>query len=199
MSDTRNTRERLLQAAVDLFFEKGYASTSIREIGTKAGITNSLIYHYFTNKEELLFEIVNRSVGDLIDTLKEVMRGVSDPLECLRQMLIGQTALLSAKRQKESKILFSEYHWLTGAKRKALRKSQREVYDIYMEKCRELKQRGILNDINLSVLTFSIFGVLFGFFRWYRDTGSLTKEDVAENIWKFVFYGMLKSRPDDKT
>ena len=199
MPDTRNTRKKLLQAAVDLFFEKGYASTSIREIGTKAGITNSLIYHYFTNKEELLFEIVNRSVGDLIDTLKEVMRGVSDPLECLRQMLIGQTALLSAKRQKESKILFSEYHWLTGAKRKALRKSQREVYDIYMEKCRELKQRGILNDIDLSVLTFSIFGVLFGFFRWYRDTGSLTKEDVAENIWKFVFYGMLKSRPDDKT
>jgi AcrR family transcriptional regulator len=199
MPDTRNTRKKLLQAAVDLFFEKGYASTSIREIGTKAGITNSLIYHYFTNKEELLFEIVNRSVGDLLDTLKEVMRGVSDPLECLRQMLIGQTALLSAKRQKESKILFSEYHWLTGAKRKALRKSQREVYDIYMEKCRELKQRGILNDINLSVLTFSIFGVLFSFFRWYRDTGSLTKEDVAENIWKFVFYGMLKSRPDDKT
>jgi len=199
MPDTRNTRKKLLQAAVDLFFEKGYASTSIREIGTKAGITNSLIYHYFTNKEELLFEIVNRSVGDLLEILKEVMRGVSDPLECLRQMLIGETALLSAKRQKESKILFSEYHWLTGAKRKALRKSQREVYDIYMDKCTELKQRGILNDIDLTVLTFSIFGVLFGFFRWYRDTGSLTKEDVAENIWKFVFYGMLKSRPDDKT
>jgi TetR/AcrR family transcriptional regulator, cholesterol catabolism regulator len=199
MPDTRNTRERLLQAAVDLFFEKGYASTSIREIGSRAGITNSLIYHYFTNKEEMLFEIVNRSVGDLIDTLNEVIRGVSDPLECLRQMLIGQTALLSAKREKESKILFSEYHWLTGAKRKALRKSQRQVYDIYMEKCTELKQKGILNDLDLSVLTFSIFGVLFGFFRWYRDTGSLTKEDVAENIWKFIFYGMLKSRPDDKT
>jgi len=199
MSDTRNTRERLLQAAVDLFFEKGYASTSIREIGTKAGITNSLIYHYFTNKEELLFEIVNRSVGDLIDILKEVMRGVSDPLECLRQMLLAQTALLNAKRQKESKILFSEYHWLTGRKRKALRKSQREVYDIYKEKCKELKEKGLLNDIDLTVLTFSIFGVLFGFFRWYRETGALTKEDVAENIWKFVFYGMLKSRPDDKT
>jgi TetR/AcrR family transcriptional regulator, cholesterol catabolism regulator len=198
MPDIRNTREKLLQAAVDLFFEKGYASTSIREIGTKAGITNSLIYHYFTNKEEMLFEIVNRSVGDLIDTLNEITRGLSDPLECLRQMLIGQTALLSAKREKESKILFSEYHWLTGAKRKALRKSQRAVYDLYMAKCRELKQKGILNDIDLSVLTFSIFGVLFGFFRWYRDTGSLTKEDVAENIWKFLFYGMLKARPDDK-
>lgn len=199
MPDTRNTRERLLQAAVDLFFEKGYASTSIREIGTKAGITNSLIYHYFTNKEEMLFEIVNRSVGDLIDTLNAITRGLSDPLECLRQMLIGQTALLSAKREKESKILFSEYHWLTGAKRKALRKSQREVYDIYMAKCRELKEKGLLNEIDLSVLTFSIFGVLFGFFRWYRDTGSLTKEDVAENIWKFVFYGILKARPGDKT
>lgn len=199
MPDTKSTREKLLQAAVDLFYEKGYASTSIREIGAKAGITNSLIYHYFTNKEEMLFEIVNRSVGDLIETLKEAVRGANDPLDCLRQMLIAQTALLSAKREKESKILYSEYHWLTGAKSKALQKSQREVYDLYIEKCKQLKQLDILNDIDLTVLTFSIFGVLFGFFRWYKDTGMLRKEDVAENIWKFVFYGMLKARPVDRT
>jgi len=199
MPETRNTRKKLLQAAVDLFYEKGYASTSIREIGAKAGITNSLIYHYFTNKEEMLFEIVNQSVGDLLEILKEIVRDIADPLECVRQMFIAQTALISAKRQKESKILFSEYHWLTGKKRKSLRKSQREVYDIYMGKFKELKQRGILNDIDLSVLTFSTFGVLFWFFLWYKEEGSLTKKDVAENIWKFVFYGMLKSRPDDKT
>lgn len=197
--ERQNTREKLLQGAIDLFSEKGYASTSIREIGTKAGITNSLIYHYFTNKEEMLFEIVNRSVGDLLEILKETIRNVADPLECLRQMLTTQTALLNTQRQRESKILFSEYHWLTGRKRKALRKSQREVFDIYMEKCKELKEKDLLNDIDLRVLTFSIFGVLFGFFRWYKEGGLLTKEDVAENIWKFVFYGMLKSRPDDKT
>jgi hypothetical protein len=114
-------------------------------------------------------------------------------------MFIAQTALISNKRQKESKILFSEYHWLTGKKRKSLRKSQREVYDIYMGKFKELKEKGILNDIDLTVLTFSTFGVLFWFFLWYKEEGSLTKKDVAENIWKFVFYGMLKSRPDDKT
>ena len=195
--ESRNTREKLLQGSIDLFYEKGYASTSIREIGAKAGIANSLIYHYFTNKEEMLFEIINRSVGDLLKVLKETIREVADPLECLRQMLIAQTALLNAKRLKESKILFSEYHWLTGKKRKDLRKSQREVYDIYLQKCKELKERDILNDIDLRVITFSIFGVLFGFFRWYKEGGLLTKEDVAENILKFVFYGMLKSRPDN--
>lgn len=195
--ESRNTREKLLQGSIDLFYEKGYASTSIREIGTKAGITNSLIYHYFTNKEEMLFEIVNRSVGDLLEILKETIRNVADPLECLRQMLTTQTALLNTQRQRESKILFSEYHWLTGRKRKALRKSQREVFDIYMEKCKELKEKDLLNDIDLRVLTFSIFGVLFGFFRWYKEGGLLTKEDVAENILKFVFYGMLRSRPDN--
>jgi hypothetical protein len=65
-----------------------------------------------------------------------------------------------------------------------------------MEKCKELKEKDMLNDIDLRVLTFSIFGVLFGFFRWYKEGGSLTKENVAENILKFVFYGLLRSRSD---
>jgi AcrR family transcriptional regulator len=199
MPDTRNTREELLKSAIGLFYQKGFAKTSIREIGGKAGITNSLIYHHFKNKEEMLFEIVNRSVEAILEVLKEITRDVADPLECLRQMLIAEIALLSAQRQKESKILFSEYHWLTGQKRKALRKSQREVYDIYMGKCKELKEKGLLNDIDLRVLTFNIFGVLFGFFRWYKENGSLTKKDVAENIWKFVFYGMLKTRTGENT
>jgi hypothetical protein len=44
-------------------------------------------------------------------------------------------------------------------------------------------------------LNFSIFGIVFWFFRWYKEGGRLSEEEVADNIWKLVFHGMLKANP----
>jgi len=192
-SDTRDTKKELLNAAVDLFFEKGYASTTIREIGRKAGISNSLIYHYFKDKEAMLFEIVRLSIEDINSTLKDVDRKGLPPLECLREMVMAQTAIISSKRQKESKILFSEYQWITGRKRSIIKKSQRSVYELYLRKFKELRKNGLTNDIDPTVLTFSVFGVIFWFFRWYKEGGRLNKVEVADNLCRFIFQGILKN------
>ena len=189
------TREKLLRSAINLFYEKGYADTSIRQIGAKAGITNSLVYHYFKNKEEMLFEIVSNASQGLLDALLEIERNTPDPLECLRKMLVTHTALISIKTKKESKILSAENYWIRGKNRKIIKRQQREIYDVYMGQCKKLKQMGLINEVDLTVLNFSIFGVINWFFRWYREGGRLTKKEVAENIWKFVFHGILKSEP----
>jgi AcrR family transcriptional regulator len=51
------TRNRILTAALDLFAEKGYRATSIREIAAKADVNSALIQHYFNGKLGLLHEI----------------------------------------------------------------------------------------------------------------------------------------------
>jgi AcrR family transcriptional regulator len=65
--------QRLLDSAMALFSEKGYAATSIREIIERAGVTRPVLYYYFKNKEDLFRHIVESSfdefVGDLRVTL----------------------------------------------------------------------------------------------------------------------------------
>ena len=53
-----NTRERILETAAHLFAQKGYASTSVREIVEKAGVSKPVLYYYFTNKEGLFYAIL---------------------------------------------------------------------------------------------------------------------------------------------
>lgn len=190
-----NTKEKLFRSAVNLFYSKGYADTSIREIGVKARISDSLIYHYFKNKEEILFEIVNAASQRLIETLIQIEKETSDPLECLRKMLIAHTAHISLQFEKESKILVAENYWIRGKYKTIVIRHQREIYDLYKRKLAEMKQRGLLNEIDLTAVNFSIFGIINWFFRWYKKGGRLSKEEVAENIWKFVFYGMVKKKP----
>lgn len=188
----KNSREKLIKKAIDLFYQKGYADTPIRQIGSKAGISNSLLYHYFKNKQDILFEIINTASQDLIAVLSEIDNRIEDPCECLREMLIAHTVLFSIKRKKESKILVEELHYLKGKQKEIIKNAQREIYNIYMKKHKQLAKLGVLNEIDLTVLNFSIFGVINGFFRWYREGGRMSKEAVAEDIVRFVFHGMLK-------
>ena len=188
----KKSRDKLIRTAINLFYNKGYADTPIRAIGAKAGISNSLLYHYFKNKQDILFEIINISSTDLIATLLEIQSRVSDPLECLREMLIAHTVHFSIKRKKESKILVEELYWLRGKQKEIINKAQREIYDMYIKEHKQLKKLGVLNEIDLTVLNFSIFGVINGFFRWYKEGGRIPKEAVAEEIVEFIFHGIVK-------
>jgi AcrR family transcriptional regulator len=187
----RNTREILLQTSINLFYQKGCLDTSIREIGDKAGISTSIIYHYFKNKEELLFEIIHNSAEELLQALREIEKKISDPLECLREMVTEHAVLFCLKRKKETKIVDSDRYLLHGKRHEMIVGQQREIYNLYKKKLEELIYKGLLRDIDPTVATFSILGIINSSFRWYREGGRLSREEVAQNILKFVFHGTL--------
>ncbi len=54
-----DVRQRLMQEAITLFVEHGYAATSVRQIVAAAGVTKPVMYYYFGNKEGLYLEIIN--------------------------------------------------------------------------------------------------------------------------------------------
>lgn len=56
-----DSRERLLRAAVELFGERGYERTTVRELGAHAGVDPALIARYFGSKAELYLEALNRT------------------------------------------------------------------------------------------------------------------------------------------
>ena len=190
---TKNTREILLKSAINLFAQKGYANTSIREIGAKANISSSIIYHYFKNKEEMLFEIIHSASQDLIQSLREIEDRNADPVECLREMLKEQSIIYSLKGKKEAKILAFDVHQLRGKRGESIRKQQYNIYNIYRRKIKEIKDKGMLkDDIDLTVLTFSIFGIINSFHGWYKSSGRMSEEEVAENMERFLLHGILK-------
>ena len=67
-AEEKTVRERLLEAGIALFAEKGYASTSVREIVARAGVTKPVLYYYFNNKEGL-FRAIMEQAAEMQDTL----------------------------------------------------------------------------------------------------------------------------------
>ncbi len=79
----QNARERLLEAGIALFAKKGYASTSVREIVARAGVTKPVLYYYFKNKEGLFRAILDMAADLQEAVLTEVLETPGSVLERL--------------------------------------------------------------------------------------------------------------------
>lgn len=76
------TRERILFAALKLFSEKGYLSTSVADILKEAGANSGSLYHFFPTKQDLLLEVLDtyhRGIDSML--LQPAWAGIHDPLE----------------------------------------------------------------------------------------------------------------------
>jgi len=185
-------RELLIQAAVDLFAQKGFTETSVRDIGKAAKVNTSLVYYYFKDKEEILYNIIERSTRDLIAVLKEIQTKESDPLEGLRKMVVRHV-VFSRESWKVTKLISVDSYQLHGQRKNQCIRIQREIYNMYMKQLQQLNASRVLQDINLTVLNFVIFGMINWFYRWYKSGKSLNEEDVAEQMIKILNFGILRT------
>jgi len=83
VEDARATRARLLDLAGDLFAERGYLQTSIRDLANHAGVTSGAIYGHFRNKAELLAEAINARTAALLEADTMGLPRNSDYVETL--------------------------------------------------------------------------------------------------------------------
>lgn len=79
--------QELLAAALDLFVERGYASTRLEDVAKRAGVSKGTLYLYFTNKEELFKAVVRENIvpalGEAEDIISTFEGHSADLLRCV--------------------------------------------------------------------------------------------------------------------
>ncbi len=73
----RDARNRLMKAAIELFAEKGYSATSVREIVRRAEVSNPVLYYHFNSKEGLFLAALAEAERDFLARLEESLHGRS--------------------------------------------------------------------------------------------------------------------------
>ena len=79
--------------------------------------------------------------------------------------------------------------------RKRALKQHRLMYDIYYGKILEIKDKGLVREIDKTVMTFGIIAMMNWAYRWFREDRNLSIAEVAERIIRVFFSGILKVRP----
>ena len=69
----KNRKDEILSVAYNLFITKGYDNTSVDEIIEKVNIAKGTFYYYFTSKDEMLDEVINKMINEEIIEAKKVV------------------------------------------------------------------------------------------------------------------------------
>ena len=91
--------QELLAAALDLFVERGFASTRLEDVARRAGVSKGTLYLYFTNKEELFKAVVRDSIVPVIGKAEDDIAGFEgDSAELLRTVMLTWWERLGATK-----------------------------------------------------------------------------------------------------
>src|SRR5881398_2821272 len=98
---------KILAHATNVFYEKGYAGASMRDLSRLSGISLAGLYYYFESKEKLLYFIQKHTFNTIIDRLRDRLAGHSDPEERIR-IFVSNHVAYAIERQKAMKVLSHE-------------------------------------------------------------------------------------------
>ena len=191
--DCMKKKEQILLDIAELFFKRGYEKTSIRDISKALNISKPGLYHHFTSKQEILFDIISDFMGKTNQYLKENMELIQGPEDRLLFIIQSHTRFF-VKYPAQTKVVVYEAHSLEGEFAEQFKAKQLEYIEIIKNVLKEImKNSGI--KINLNVATFILLGVLNWTIQWYKPDGKVPPESLAKELWTFFLRGLKGETP----
>lgn len=188
----RQTERDIYAVAVDLISERGFHGTSLRAVAGAVGLQMSSLYYHFPSKQDLLVEIMTRSMKDLISVVELSISDCQDegPMERLKAAIRGHI-LFHAGRRNEAFILDNEMRSLEPAGRKLVMKLRNQYEQIFTELLTEGNEQGVFCFADTRLALFALMAMCTGVAVWYRPDGRLTLEDIADGYTDVFFQGIV--------
>lgn len=174
-------RQRILEEASRLFFEKGYAGSTLEDLANRLDATKPFIYTYYRNKAHLLAAICETGIVESLVAVERVFREEDRPLEQLRAAVAAVAEVV---------IRFQDYVVVYQREMKSLDRrdaqrilQQRHHFDRQMA---ALLERGVAEGVfhmeETAMASVWIGGLLSWIPTWYIPGGRRDKDDVAANL-----------------
>ena len=187
----RYTREGLLDLVVGVFNERGYEGASMEDLAKASGFTKSTFYHHVSGKEELLRMAVGRALDALSAALDDTVERGGRPVEQLEDAVRRTTEVLLAELPYVTLLL--RVRGNSEVERDAL--TRRRAFDRAVTALViEARNAGsVRSDIDPSVVTRLIFGMINSIVEWYRPEGPESADQLANDVLAVALEGLSAS------
>lgn len=181
----------LLAIAADLFADRGYVATTVRDIADEAGILSGSLYHHFDSKESMIDEILSTFIGQTLASYESVIAEGKGPKETfeglvrtsLESMVESRSAILIY--QNEARFLAAQprFSYLTGAHRKF-----EKIWTDVLKK--GVKSGEFRDSIDPKLVYRLVRDTVWTAPRWYRPGGSLKPEKIIAQYMAVLVDGV---------
>lgn len=185
--DYDDKRLTILHRSAELFAASGYVGTSMNTIADACRVSKALLYHYYPDKEAILFDILSSHLEKLVTALQTASTSAADPMERLRT-IVGTLLELYRHADAEHQVQIASLKLLPKEKQQSLLASERILVEIMSDALAAAipaaRQKRVLKP-----LTMSVFGMLNWHYLWFREGGLMTRADYADFVVQLVLAG----------
>lgn len=190
----KTSREDLMTAATDVFFEKGFHNALVSEIVAAADVSQGTFYQYFASKETAFIEIVNQIADELRAVVASVYPETMESAEQYQRDFGAAYRVgfqLVADRRRAAALLLQQAPLVGGEAAKTRRSLIDEMEAITQIYLTQGIEKGFLRTFDVPIISRAVIGLLMHTFsRTIIEEGQTENLDaVAEEILRFELTG----------
>ena len=184
------TRENILEAAAQIFSEKGFHAASMQDIARAVNLQKASLYHHVSSKQEILLDLLDRALDILIDRIGEVTSLSIPPEEKLPQAMQVYLETLTSQRGLSAVLLFE--HRSLDDELKSRHLPRRDRFEgLWRALIQEGIATGAFSCDDPAQATRALLGVMNWTITWYSNDGPLTAEEISEQYASLLLNGLL--------
>lgn len=190
MTDPRNSRADVVQAAGRLFAQRGYHGTSMRDLGRELGLNGSSLYSHISSKEDLLVDVVQRAADLFEASATKALQASGTERDRLRALVAGHVDVL-LDHIDEARTFLNEARALDEAYRVRVLAARDRYERTFRQVLEEGVERGEFRaELDPIVTGILLLSVLNSVDRWYRPDGVLDRKALVDAILDFALDGI---------
>lgn len=193
---TSNRKQELINAAAQLFKQKGFASTSMRDLAAELGMEAASLYHHIKSKDELL-EVICFDLADKLTTAIAEVNDIYFNAEDKLRMAIKNHVEILTQNIHFSSVFIQDWRHLSEPKLTEFR-ALRDAYEHGMRVIvQEGKNEDIFDDVDEKFAALTILSTLNWINEWYSPIGKMNAEQIAQKLSDFILGGLRKKLVTD--
>jgi len=185
------TREDILEAAAQVFRQKGFHGASMDDIAQAVNLRKASLYHHVSSKQEILLEILERALQMLLERIAPIAEQNIPADKKLRAMIREYMLILIENIDLATVLLFE--HRALERRQHARHIPNRDKFEsLWKDVIAEGVSKKLFKCDNPALATRALLGQLNWTITWYRDGGDLTIEQIADQYSNLLLNGLLK-------
>jgi AcrR family transcriptional regulator len=184
-----------MRVAIELFAQRGFHGTGIRDIATAAQLKSSTLYHYFGNKDDLLVEIMLAAIQPLLAAARRIAADSQDPAYCLAA-LVETHVWAHASDRMPMVVVDSEIRALSGARLTKVLKARDEYEGMWKALIRAGVKQELFAVSQPELAARALLQMTTGVSHWFSASGKLALQQVCHEYadWALVMLGTKRGR-----
>jgi TetR/AcrR family transcriptional regulator len=182
-------RAEILHAALVAFRENGYHSTTLEDIAERLGVRKTALYHYFPDKESILYECHRESLAEIDRIIEEAEACCERASEKLAHLIREHVRIMT--EALEGSPLTFEVPALSADRRAEIVKA-RDRYERFL---RGLIVQGMkdgeFREVDPKIAVFVILGAINWIARWYRPEGAIHAPELGSQFAEYLVGGLM--------